>query len=237
MEKLREETATFKCNCTDPNCPFQEEKTSMHELKSEISKVCVGEDRGLDSGFGSKDGIHATRNTSECSHPCGNRLAQFPGLPEIRIIAGTPVDSKSISSSVLNLRRNCIRPDGTIIEHDYPKYSTESQSNKTRPSGTCSLPNLNRLNVYNLGLPSEADCQVDQDGTMSTGEEYTFNREAPERITLKSPLSRRKNSSLDYVSCNPMLCYNMESVSSVCKNKINILDRIKAIFGQRTGKK
>jgi len=236
VEKMRKETDLIRCHCTDPNCPFLKKAGKSESvvsrkslLRSDIAIKHSHKNKSLDSGIGSTDRIYKDDTTGDMSEYSAAGLAKLSSFPEIHVIAATPTDNKSFSQSAASLLGgNNVRPDGTIVEYDYPGYSTDSKSDKKRPSGICSSPDLT---VCYPGLPAVADCQVDQDRSASTGEKYIFIRDVPERRTLRSPLSHRKNINLDDVSCKLIHHHHMILPhKSARKNKTNLLDRIKSTF-------
>ena len=241
VEELRQETKSIMCRCTDPDCPFQatprsdedptDEESTEEDLSHEDSDE---EDRSPDLGFGSMEKIYKGSGNIRFSLPHVD-LIKLSSPPSISL----STTSNPLSLSLTNIpRRVQKRADGTIVENDYPGFysSNRKSKKKKRLTGICSMTNLNHLDVCSAEVPPLVDCQVDQDGTITT--DYTFSRQAPERKNVRS--SRTKKLSLVHTSSNPTI-YRRKSAgpvsfytkdltrhASVPAIEKNLVDRIRA---------
>jgi len=249
VEQLREETSTIICNCKDPNCPFQgparssdiptdEESSIESDIPMEDSDE---EDRSPDLGFGSMERIHTYTSHFSLSH------MDLVKHPKIMSLTGSTPTNNPLSLSLTNIPRGIQkRADGTIVENDYPGFycSNRKSKKKRRLTGICSMSHLNRLDVCSTEVPPMADCQVDQDGAVTTGKDYTFSRGAPERKKVRSPRnSSTKKISLGHVNSNPVISrrkstgptthVDLARHSSVPIEK-KFVDKIRSKFSQHT---
>lgn len=203
VEKMREETKSITCNCNDICCPFSTAvKSDEESLEGDIEEEDdeFEEERSPDLGFGSMEMIYQRK--------CNNVKKQFK-LPSVS--PPLPQQNTSLplsgSTSLTNIPRGVQkRADGTIIENDYPGFycSSRKSKKKRRLTGGFSMTHLNRLDVCSVEVPPLADCQVDQDGVITTNKDYRFSREAPERKNIRSPLTYMKRLSLVHTNSNPI---------------------------------
>lgn len=163
---MRDETRSYTCRCSDPDCPFAAE--AGLELEREIDSYDEeAEKESPDLGFGGSMEMILSQKHSSLPYP----LALVPAPPT------STHKQRQLTQSTCNINtcsatRAQKRADGTILEYDYPGM----ERRKIR-SGL-SLNYLNRPDVF---LNEEADCQVDQDGLTNDREEYSFSRQAPGR--------------------------------------------------------
>ena len=187
VEKLREETNSILCNCSNPCCPFSvnsyEEKYPSkddEERKDHAAVETVG--KIPDFKFGSME----TLNQRKCM------TDSLPCMIQLRLLRPQhhPFHNHlSNSTSLTNISRGVHkREDGTIVENDYPGFScsTRKSMKKKRQMGSFTMVHFNCLDVGNMEVPPLADCQVDQDEVISTNKGYRFRREAPERKNVRS---------------------------------------------------
>ena len=195
---LREETKEITCKCTDPNCPFNEPESNYFDEEEEDEK------KSPDLGFGSMEGIdkqckrqHNSSRHGTNRHSLPLSLKLIPPPPSSRQRTGLSRNSTSLTNIPRGMQK---RADGTILEFDYPGARRERKNGLT--SGF-SMTHLNRLDVH-FNEELEEDCQVDQDGLLTSNHDYMFSRQAPERKILrngKSANKRESNSTKDLNSC------------------------------------
>ena len=195
------------------------------------------EDRSPDLGFGSMERIY--KHTSLFSLPQVD-LARFT-TPLMSLTGADNLMSLSLTNIPRGIQK---RADGTIVENDYPGFycSNRKSKKKSRLTGICSMSHLNRLDVCSTEVPPMADCQVDQDGILTTGKDYTFSRGAPERKKIRSPRYGIKKISLEHVNSNPIISRRKYAVpashidlarhSSVPSIEKKFVDKIRSKFSQ-----
>ncbi len=218
VEELREETKSIICNCTDPNCPFLAAVPSASDIVSTDDESVDDdipheddsdeEDRSPDLGFGSMERIFKGNISENIRFSLPYMDLMKVHSPPMMSLAASRINSNPMSLSLTNIPRGVQkRADGTIVENDYPGFycSNRKSKKKKRLTGISSMSGLNHLGVMSTEVPPMADCQVDQDGTITTGKDYTFSRQAPERKNVRSPRSGVKKISLEHVNSNPII--------------------------------
>lgn len=172
VTQLRKETDSIRCNCNLPDCPFS---VATESLNSKDSMFDESEKESPDLGFGSMEAIYQQRDKKKV------RYSLPPAMP-LKLTPPPPSRHRRLTPNSVSL--TCIprgvqkRADGTILENDYPGFYRRSQRKNGMISGF-SMSHLNRLDVN--FLENDDDCLVDQDGLISSNDDYMFRREAPER--------------------------------------------------------
>ena len=201
VEKLREETRSIICNCSNPCCPFLTEVTSIEVEHLADEDQDFEEEISPDFGFGSMETIYPNK--------CNRNRFSLPNVAQLQFYqqhhCQLHQDHFSNSTSLTNIPRGVQkRADGTILENDYPGFycSSRKSKKKKRWMGSFSVAHLNRLEVCSVEVPPLADCQVDQDRVSATNEDYVFSRRAPERKNMRSPHGINKRYKLQHTDSN-----------------------------------
>lgn len=204
--RLREETSSIECNCSNPNCPFN---ASADEKESESDEDLKD---SPDLGFGSMD---IQDLNCKKSHPKKVRYSLQHSLNLAPLPLTHRKQLSNHSTSLTNISRGVQkRADGTILEHDY-RPGLHGKRKHGLFSGF-SLSHLNRLKVcFNEAL--EADCQVDQDG-LTSNHDYMFSREAPERRIKRSRKRDQSSQAPRKFSEGPLSIYRHSSADVISRH-------------------
>lgn len=217
VTQLRQETVSLTCNCSSPDCPFNEQQQQQQQQQDDSCNSSLAEKESPDLGFGSMELLPWTTATSTAkSHQSFPAPLPLHPAPASVAYGRGNLKRNKISTSLTNIPRGVQkRADGTIIEQDYPGFYSPRSRGPHRLSTGFSMSHLNRLEVcFNEEL--EADCQVDQDG-LTSNHNYLFTRKAPERrnIVIRREQSNGSTSSQRRKSEIPLPTFKQSLVDMV----------------------
>ena len=216
VEQLRKETDALICNCNQPDCPFHNPSKSMGSQSSlnslEFSQSSEEDDRlSLKRQF---------------SPPTISLLRGGSGSPRLERLRSAR-STGNLTCVIPGIQR---RPDGTIIEGDYPGYSGGGKPIKMRRCGTYN--GFTHLDIANCVIRETEDCAVDYENTFST-DGYEFKRQAPERKQFRSPrIQKRGHSKLKNSASYPAGTDRKISSPAMIHNKLADSDEESQLRGR-----